>query len=467
MVAPDVAQLVMDKCIMESIHTPDHEDFSITYDFRYIDTDPAQRRKGLTCLEPVTMAAYNRERLLSHPLTKRLISLKWARLGRTIYYTTLALYLLFVACVTSVVVIEREGDRNLELAKINRTDAQLKTKYGDSSTFKTFVPGLTVAICIINILKEIVQMLFQRKKYFRQGINYLEWVLYLSTLVFMFDFLIPSAKISFAQKWNAGAISVLLTWINLLLFLTRFPYFGLYVVMFVEVFATVLRVLIVFAVFIVAFALSFYSLLRELPTFQTVERSLMKVAVMTIGELEYDNVITDNINTNAASGLPKVPMGGVTYLIYSVFLLLMPIILMNLLVGLAVGDIEAIRKTAYIRILQQQVEILHDMEINYPNFIQRWAFKKDLTEYPNRESAFGKLRRYLGYNDEYGYLKQEQDEQAGLEDEIYKKLNDNRAELAKQKKHIKQIKSIVKDQGILLRKIASKLEIIDSDEEDD
>ena len=120
-------------------------------------------------------------------------------------------------------------------------------------------------------------MLFQRKKYFRQGINYLEWILYMSTLVFMFDFLLSSNVISFRQKWNAGAISVLLTWINLLLFLTRFPYFGLYVVMFVEVFATVLRVLIVFGVFIVAFALSFHSLLRELPTFKTVERSLMKV----------------------------------------------------------------------------------------------------------------------------------------------------------------------------------------------
>ena len=54
---------------------------------------------------------------------------------------------------------------------------------------------------------------------------------------------------------------------------------------------------------------------------------------MTIGELEYDNVLTDNINANAASGLPKVPMQGVTYIVYSIFLLLMPIILMNLLVS--------------------------------------------------------------------------------------------------------------------------------------
>ena len=56
---------------------------------------------------------------------------------------------------------------------------------------------------------------------------------------------------------------------------------------------------------------------------------------MTIGELEYDNILTDNVKTkDAVTGLPKVPMEGVTYVIYSLFLLLMPIILMNLLVSI-------------------------------------------------------------------------------------------------------------------------------------
>ena len=55
---------------------------------------------------------------------------------------------------------------------------------------------------------------------------------------------------------------------------------------------------------------------------------------MTIGELEYDNVITDNIGKkDSTTLLPKVPMVGITYVIYSIFLLLMPIILMNLLVS--------------------------------------------------------------------------------------------------------------------------------------
>ena len=125
-------------------------------------------------------------------------------------------------------------------------------------------------------------MVIQKRRYFLKMNNYLEWTLYSSTMVFMLDFLIAKDAITFTQKWNAGAISVFLTWVNLLLFLTRFPYFGVYVEMFVEVFGTVLRVLIVFGVFIIAFSLSFYSLLRELPTFRTVERSLMKVTIVII-----------------------------------------------------------------------------------------------------------------------------------------------------------------------------------------
>ena len=164
--------------------------------------------------------------------------------------------------------------------------ATKQTKYiqtthaSSSQVFTTAIPALTVAICSVNILKEIIQMIIQKRRYFTLLNNYLEWTLYISTLVFMLDFLIAENTITFTQKWNAGSISVFLTWINLLLFLTRFPYFGVYVEMFVEVFATVIRVLLVFGIFIVAFSLSFYALLRELPTFSTVERSLMKVILL-------------------------------------------------------------------------------------------------------------------------------------------------------------------------------------------
>ena len=107
-VAPGVAEVVLDRSIYESKHTRGHKDYNITYDFRYIDGDPDNPLTDDKSFEPVTMAQYNREKLMSHPLTKKLMAYKWAHLGRGVYYTTLSLYLLFVACVTSVVVVQRE-----------------------------------------------------------------------------------------------------------------------------------------------------------------------------------------------------------------------------------------------------------------------------------------------------------------------------------------------------------------------
>ena len=106
--APKVAEVVLDKCIVKSKHPSNHLDYSITYDFRYIDQDPDSSFQESQSFEALSMAKYNRENLLSHPVTKKLMAYKWARLGRFIYYTTLVLYFVFVLCVTSVVVIERE-----------------------------------------------------------------------------------------------------------------------------------------------------------------------------------------------------------------------------------------------------------------------------------------------------------------------------------------------------------------------
>eukprot|EP00794_Sanderia_malayensis_P000575 gene575-1234_t len=463
--APDIAEVVMNKCIVESSHARDNKDFNISYDFKYIDQSPSKRRDHKYSMEPGTMALHHREKLLSHKLTRKLIEHKWAKLGRPIYYFTLLVYLFFVACVTSMVVTERELDRNNQLDAVGKAMYKSTIKVVNQKAF-TIIPSLTIAICGFNLIKELFQLFLQRRKYFSQGVNYLEWTLYISTLIFMLPFL-KADLITFTMKWNAGAIAILLTWIDLLLFLTRFPYFGLYIVMFVEVLKTVLRVLLVFAIFIVGFALSFYALLREHDTFSTVERSLMKVAVMSIGEIEYDNVFTDNLNkTSPTTTLPMMPMSPLSYTLFSAFLLLMPIIMMNLLVGLAVGDIETVRKTAYIRILKQQVDILLDMEKNYPSFVVKWAYAPSQVVFPNQANCFERLRRFLGYDDEYGYLREEQEETIGHEEEVCRELNIHQKELIKQKKHIKHLKDIVREQNKILKKIALKLNVKEEDNED-
>lgn len=60
-------------------------------------------------------------------------------------------------------------------------------------------------------------------------------------------------------QWQMGAGAIFLAWINLLLFIRVFPFLGIYVIMFTEILTTFCSFSIVFFLFIVAFALSFYT----------------------------------------------------------------------------------------------------------------------------------------------------------------------------------------------------------------
>lgn len=51
----------------------------------------------------------------------------------------------------------------------------------------------------------------------------------------------------------------------------------------------------------------------------------------------------------------EIPYKGASYFMLLIFMVLMPILLMNLLIGLAVGDIESVRRNAQLKRLAMQV----------------------------------------------------------------------------------------------------------------
>ena len=58
-----------------------------------------------------------------------------------------------------------------------------------------------------------------------------------------------------------GALVIVLAWLNLLGDIRQLPFLGIYVIMFFDVLKTFLRFIMVFLVFIIAFALGFHVLL--------------------------------------------------------------------------------------------------------------------------------------------------------------------------------------------------------------
>ena len=136
-------------------------------------------------------------------------------------------------------------------------------------------------------------------------------------------------------------------WLNLLSLIRKMPFFGIYVVMFTDVFRTFLKVSGVVLLFIISFSLGFYALLENQPYFNDWGLSIIKTFVMSIGELEYDNLFFDNAKYN--DGIVMVPYENTTRLLFLFFVVIMPIIIMNLLVGLAVDDIKTVQENAVLK----------------------------------------------------------------------------------------------------------------------
>ena len=65
-------------------------------------------------------------------------------------------------------------------------------------------------------------------------------------------------------QWQLGAVAVFLAWMNLLLFIRKFPRFGIYIVMFTDILQTFLTFLPVFFLFVVAFSLAFFMLMQNM-----------------------------------------------------------------------------------------------------------------------------------------------------------------------------------------------------------
>lgn len=69
------------------------------------------------------------------------------------------------------------------------------------------------------------------------------------------------------------------------------------------------------------------------------------------------------------------------------FMILMPILLMNLLIGLAVGDIESVRRNAQLKRLAMQVVLHTELERKLPQIWLEKADRTELIEYPNHQKC--------------------------------------------------------------------------------
>uniref|UniRef100_A0A1I8HFV5 Ion_trans domain-containing protein n=1 Tax=Macrostomum lignano TaxID=282301 RepID=A0A1I8HFV5_9PLAT len=355
----EFATKVLDYGISTTVRDPMDKNFAVIYNYSLIDPgpdDPASQPHRYLAL--MTMARFKQLDLLKHPLSSAVMQEKWTKFAITSLLVDLIFYVLFLTCLT-IFVMDQGPLRPTEMDEqgCRNTSAGMKQPVNATSSFGSGSgrPKLTnwriiveksVVTCLllIRILLELLKLIHKRLSYFMSIEVYFYLSLYFSTFLFMY----PPDSEPCMWNWMFGLVSIVLAWSLVLFQIECVSFTGLYSLMFQKVLASLVKVLLIFCFFIMAFAMAFYSSMRSSTPFSTVPYAILKTFDMTVGELEF---VTYFVTADYGSFQTAVQC------VFTAFVVIMPIALMNLLIGIAVGDIEGITRDAELQLLA--IKVLH------------------------------------------------------------------------------------------------------------
>ncbi|XP_071447160.1 transient receptor potential cation channel subfamily A member 1-like [Hetaerina americana] len=470
---PHVYGAVLDKAIVKANCKKESKEFYIQYSFKCLqsincDIPAKQAEEGtMESNRPLplpvlnAMVAHGRIELLSHPLSQKYLQVKWNSYGKYFHIANLLFYIIFLTFITLYIANILPNERIISAPAARRSHNDYVNERKTPTMYFTST-GIVIFIAV-NIIREGVQAYQQQWRYLLDPFNTITWILYSSALTMISP--VFGAQLG-ANIFPCASITVFLSWFALLSYLQRFNMIGIYIVMFLEVLQTLIRVLLVFSILIIAFGLSFYILLvqGQHMSFSTIPLSLVRTFSMMLGEIDFlGTFVSPFINKKGNLKTGALPYANTTFFMLVIFMVFMPILIMNLLIGLAVGDIESVRRNAQLKRLAMQVVQHTRLERKLPKMFLERVNKTELIEYPN--AVNGKLgflesvlKKWLGNhfsNDTPEVVPDGRDEY----------LSEN---LEKQKRQLSEISKTLNAQHQLMRLIIQKMEIkTEADEVDE
>lgn len=347
---PDILPRIMSQ-LDASIKLHDHEigdvDCELKLDFRILVPSVERGESGLL----LTFIEVGQRHILKHPLCETFLFLKWKRI-RKFFLLSLLFHTIFVLLYSGYTV--GVFLRNCPMAASNETQASEDT-CGILMVVK--VAGyVLLAFDMLLIVKELFQMAHSCAGYVTQWENWLQWLIIISVFPCVLHHHSANDVSQDVLTWqhHVAAIGIFLTWIELMMLVGRFPMFGLYVQMFTTVALNFAKFLLAYSCLLVAFSLSFGVLFPNYKSFRNVAWGLMKTVVMMSGELEFEDIFY------ATESPILYPI--TAHLIFLAFVLLVTVILTNLMVGLAVNDIQGLQQSAGLDRLVRQAELVAHLE---------------------------------------------------------------------------------------------------------
>ena len=397
----DVAKVLMDDCIATNGKEMDSRDLLVVYNLDFFmngkgDTDkkngereqmnsekekPMKKRQGE--FSKIKSMYKHESDLLYHPLSEAMIRLKWSKTRKWRHATNI-LKTIFAASFTFYVIsdVHREHDTLLRIdqrqfGNESKNVAQGKTYANDPPErclpFARFVSDYISSLlyftafvsALLLLVSEISQILGSTRHYFKVLKNVLELTMLSFAIINLLLVAFSFCEISYTELETRAitAISIFLAWVNIIFMLSGFSKVGIYIHMFMNVSRTLVFFVLIYLPVVIAFALSFRVLMPpEVKAFDRLWISFLKTMAMLVGELDYDGTFINNEDIKDVSN--KEGLIVLTQIMSILFLCFGSIVIMNLLVGLTVSEIENLKSEArQVSLKQMFSELLSDQKI--------------------------------------------------------------------------------------------------------
>ena len=283
------------------------------------------------------LAKTQHKQCLTHPLIAMYLYVKWADYGRIPYVSMGLLMLLWTIFLSIFIGISPVPSGLLEQTTVSNVSTSDLPKE-EISTAANVIRFITIFFTIINSTIFIKFIYALRLKLITHFVREFGFWLYGCAIVSSLIYLIPFKGLN-SVIYEAGAIAVFTSWIIALLQLEIYGFFGLYVFMLFSITRNVLKVLVVCFFLFCAFAFAFHILVGSVSQLQ-----FTNVGTSLVSSLSSALAIID-LNTFVALEL-SLRFRVLVFIFYVLLVIILPIVVINLLIGLAVGDIAKIQADA-------------------------------------------------------------------------------------------------------------------------
>eukprot|EP00093_Oithona_nana_P013854 13854.XXX_231627_235122_1 [CDS] Oithona nana genome sequencing. len=312
--------------------------------------------------------------VLLHPISQCYLHLKWSQMQR-FYYFILFCHLVYSACYTaySILIYKdmcphiKNHAKTLNCALDEASDGKKKTT---AQVLWTFMIFFTIIYLLTEVTKIVSDIRFRGKKrihrdkiiqilsYFFDMEIFFNWLAIVSFVIIGLPSCPFQSQLTLLPwQYVFNGIGLFVIWLLMLLLMARVPKLGIFIEIFKNVSLKFLEFLMAFGSLFLAFLFTFIVYFPDRPWNQGAG-AVVKMLSMTLGELTYDEHVKD-LEDEDGDGTHFPFWGG---LLFTMFLFMMSVVVVNLLFGLAVNETQELFKQAQLRQLVQQVKMTHFIE---------------------------------------------------------------------------------------------------------